>query len=85
MMLTSIDFVPKSMAAPQVIPPHPQIDEFQLQITLMKRDGHTHSQVLFWLQEQGVYTSIATLKRWLIASNYLTLTGGNMLSNLITL
>jgi hypothetical protein len=51
------------MAAPQVIPPHLQIDDFQPQITHMKRDGHTYNQVLAWLKEQGIHTSITTLKR----------------------
>jgi len=63
MILTLIGFTAKPMAAPQVISPHLQIDDFQLQITHMKRDGHTHNQVLIWLQEQGIYTSITTLKR----------------------
>jgi len=63
LMLTSIDFVPKPMAAPQVLPPNLQIDEFQLQITHTKRDGHIHNQMLVWLQEQGVYTGIETIKR----------------------
>jgi hypothetical protein len=40
MMLILIGFAQKPMAAPQVIPPL-QIDDFQLQITHMKRDGHT--------------------------------------------
>jgi hypothetical protein len=51
MMLILIGFAQKPMAAPQVIPPHLQIDDFQLQITHMKRDGHTHNQVLTWLKE----------------------------------
>jgi hypothetical protein len=63
MMLMSIGFIENPMAAPQVIPSHLQIDEFQLQITHMKRDGHTHNQVLTWLQEQGIHISITTLKR----------------------
>jgi hypothetical protein len=63
MMLILIDFTLKPMATPQVIPPHLRIDDFQLQITHMKRDGHTHNQVLTWLKEQGIDTSITTLKR----------------------
>lgn len=51
------------MAAPQVIPPYLQIDDFQVQITYIKRDGLTYNQVLAWLKEQGINTSITTLKR----------------------
>jgi hypothetical protein len=47
------------MATPHVTP---SVDDFQLQITHMKRDGHTHNQVLSWLRDQGVIIGITSLK-----------------------
>lgn len=39
MMLTLIDFEAKPMAAPQVIPPHLQIDEFQQPLLVRRPDS----------------------------------------------
>jgi hypothetical protein len=46
MMLKLLGFAQKPMPAPHVTPSHLQVDDFQLQITHMKRDGRTHNQVL---------------------------------------
>jgi hypothetical protein len=62
MMLILIGFAQKPMAEPHVTPSHLQVDDFQLQITHMKRDGHTHNQVLSWLRDQGVIIGITSLK-----------------------
>jgi hypothetical protein len=40
-----------------------QIDDFQLQLSDMKRDGYTHNELLSWLQEKGIRTSDKTLRR----------------------
>ena len=61
-MLMLIGFAQKSMAAPHITPSHLQVDDFQLQITHMKRDGYTHNQVLSWLRDQGVTIGITCLK-----------------------
>ena len=50
------------MAAPHITPSHLQIDNFQLQIINMKRDGYTHNQVLSWLRDQGIIIGITSLK-----------------------
>jgi hypothetical protein len=50
------------MVAPHVTSSHLQVDDFQLQITHMKRNGHTHNQVLSWLRDQGVTIGITSLK-----------------------
>jgi hypothetical protein len=47
------------MATPHITP---SVDDFQLQITHMKRDGYTHNQVLSWLRDQGVIIGITSLK-----------------------
>jgi len=39
------------------------IDDFQLQLSNLIKDGYTNSQLLSWLHENGVYTSDRTLKR----------------------
>jgi hypothetical protein len=57
-----IGFRQKPMAAPHITPSHLQIDDFQLQIIHMKRDGYTHNQVLSWLRDQGVTIGITSLK-----------------------
>lgn len=48
MMLTSIGFEAKPMAAPQVIPPHLQIDEFQqpLLVLLCRRSDSANVKPL---------------------------------------
>jgi hypothetical protein len=38
------------------------IDDFQLQLSDMKRDGYTHNELLSWLQEKGIHTSDKTLR-----------------------
>jgi len=37
----------------------------QLKITEMKRAGHTHNEILSWLQEMGIRVSLSTLDRQL--------------------
>jgi hypothetical protein len=66
MMLTSLGFKQKSMAAPAVNLTA-DLTDFELQITEMKRDGYTHNEVVSKLQEQGVRVSLSTLKRQLRA------------------
>jgi hypothetical protein len=39
-----------------------KIDDFQLQLSDMKRDGYTHNELLSWLQEKGIRTSDKTLR-----------------------
>jgi hypothetical protein len=43
MILILLGFIRKPMAAPHIIPFHLQIDDFQLQIINIKRDGYTHN------------------------------------------
>jgi hypothetical protein len=62
MMLILLGLAQKPMAAPHVTSSHLHVDDFQLQITHMKRNGHTHNQVLSWLREQGVIIGISSLK-----------------------
>ena len=40
-----------------------KIDDFQLQLSNLKKDGHTHNELLLWLQEKGIHISDRTLKR----------------------
>src|SRR5438552_1137917 len=38
---------------------------YQLEITEIKRAGHTHNEILSWLQEMGIRVSLSTLGRQL--------------------
>jgi hypothetical protein len=52
------------MAAPQGNLANPLgINDFQLQLSDIKRDGYTHNELLSWLQEKGIRTSDKTLRR----------------------
>src|ERR1700728_4094380 len=66
MMLTSLRFKQKPMAAPATNLTA-DLTNFELQIAEMKRDGYTHEEVLSELEEKGVTISRATLKRQLQA------------------
>src|SRR2546423_8318172 len=66
MMLTSLGFKQKPMAAPAVNLTA-DLTDFELQITEMKRDGYTHNEILSKEQEQGVRVSLSTLERQLRA------------------
>ena len=41
----------------------PKIDDFQTNLTLMKQQGHTNTELLDWLKQHGITTSSATLER----------------------
>jgi hypothetical protein len=41
------------------------LNTYQLEITEMKRAGHTYSEILSWLQEMGIRVSLSTLNRQL--------------------
>src|SRR5947209_15257023 len=40
-----------------------KINDFQLQLSNLKRDGYTNSGLLSWLHEKGIHTSDQALKR----------------------
>src|SRR2546423_15499132 len=40
-----------------------KIDDFQLQLSNLKKDGYTHNELLLFLQEKGIHISDRTLKR----------------------
>jgi len=51
-----------------ILPPHrpsstPKIDNFQTNLTLMKQQGHTSTELLSWLKQHGVTASPRTLDR----------------------
>jgi hypothetical protein len=48
-----------------ILPPSstPKIDNFQTNLTRMKRQGHTNIELLDWLKRRGVITSSRTLDR----------------------
>jgi hypothetical protein len=49
------------------LPPHKpsslKLDDFQTNLTLMKQQGHTNTELLDWLKRHGIITSSATLER----------------------
>src|SRR5436305_14343938 len=57
MMLTSLGFKQKPMAAPAVNLTA-NLADFELQITEMKRDGYIQKEILSKVQEQGVRVSL---------------------------
>src|SRR4051794_16340188 len=51
-----------------ILPPHtpsstPKIDNFQTDLTLMKQQGHTNTELLNWLKQHGITTTSRTLER----------------------
>src|SRR5689334_139125 len=40
-----------------------RIDDFEAQLKHLKKEGHSHKQMIDWLRDQGVTTSLRTLER----------------------
>jgi hypothetical protein len=57
-----------STSGVDILPPHrpsstPKIDNFQTNLTLMKQQGHTNTELLSWLKQHGITASSRTLDR----------------------